>query len=142
SSPTQRTPVTPTLCSNLSAFKSLLRQSRALDDSIILRLNRASALSRSMADGRGSQVGENECEGFWKELTERWGERGEVLRFCDAAVAQGTGERELPVETGLSREITLKGRGESERDRRQIHTEIDVESIVRARSLAFFASRC
>ena len=113
---TQRTAITPSLCSNLTAFKNLLRQSRALDDSIILRLHRASALARSVADGRGPQVGDAECDLFWKDLTERWTERVETLRFCDAAVAQGVGAKELPVETGLSREITLKGRGESERD--------------------------
>lgn len=37
--------LTPTLCSNISNFKSLLAQYRRLDDSIVMRLNRAHALS-------------------------------------------------------------------------------------------------
>ncbi|KAK4046866.1 hypothetical protein OIV83_005762 [Microbotryomycetes sp. JL201] len=141
------TAITPTLCQNLSAFKSLLRNSRALDDSIILRLNRAAALARGnngTTSGGGGGVGHGECDVFWNELVARWKERGEMLKFCDASVAQGIEANQLPVETGLDREATLKGRGESERDvkRRQIHNEIDVEEIVRARSLQFFASRC
>ncbi|KAM0792675.1 hypothetical protein ACM66B_002455 [Microbotryomycetes sp. NB124-2] len=136
---TQTIAITPTLCQNLTAFKNLLRQSRALDDSIILRLNRASALARGT-----NGVGHGECDVFWNELRERWSERGEMLKFCDASVAQGIEANQLPVETGLDREATLKGRGESERDvkRRQIHNEIDVEEIIRARSLQFFTSRC
>ncbi|KAK4050040.1 hypothetical protein OIO90_005230 [Microbotryomycetes sp. JL221] len=137
---TTTTIITPTLCQNLSAFKTLLKQSRVLDDSIILRLNRTSALNRTNDNINQS----NECDMFWKELLSRWTERVEMLKFCDASVAQGIQANQLPVETGLDREATLKGRGESERDvkRRQIHNEIDVEEIVRARSLQFFTSRC
>lgn len=149
SSSTITTAITPTLCQNLSAFKTLLRQSRALDDSIILRLNRASALARGNTgipggNSAGLVAKDGECDVFWCELVARWKERGEMLKFCDASVAQGVQANQLPIETGLDREATLKGRGESERDvkRRQIHNEIDVEEIIRARSLQFFTSRC
>lgn len=111
----QKTPITPSLCANLSAFKSLLRQSRALDDSVILRLNRAHALARANPALR-------ECDAFWKELVERWTERGRVLGFCEGVVVRtmdgeegGKGEGKVPIEVRLDRDRAAKvGRGESE----------------------------
>jgi len=38
-------PLSPSLCSNISRFKTLLANYRKLDDSVILRLNRAHALN-------------------------------------------------------------------------------------------------
>lgn len=124
------TRITPSLCANLSAFKSLLRASRSYDDSIILRLNRADALARSAADGRtgtsGVGVGDAECGRFWDELVARWTERGEVLGFCEGVmggqqgqtVEEGRSKRESRwgVEKGLDADRTVLGRGDSERE--------------------------
>ncbi|GAA5894066.1 hypothetical protein JCM5296_001002 [Sporobolomyces johnsonii] len=143
SSSTQRTRITPSLCSNLSAFKSLLSQSRKLDDAITTRLNRASALARAHG-----QPGGGECQAVWEQLVERWGERGQVLTYCDRVLAeQGKGkERErMQEEKGLSADLGELGRGRLAEDdikRRQLVTELSVESIIRARSLSFFLSRC
>lgn len=113
-----QTTITPSLCANLSAFKTLLRQSRSLDDSIILRLNRAAALARANP-ARG------ECDAFWLELVERWSERGQVLGFCEGVVEErARTEREQlagreKVERGLDRDKVVEqrlGRGESEGD--------------------------
>ncbi|GAA5964237.1 hypothetical protein JCM21900_002877 [Sporobolomyces salmonicolor] len=144
-SSTERTRITPSLCSNLSAFKSLLAQSRKLDDAITTRLNRASALARSHG-----QPGGGECQAVWEQLVERWGERGEVLAYCDRVLAeqgQGTrkGKERMPEEKGLSADVGELGRGRLAEDdikRRQLVTELSVESIIRARSLSFFLSRC
>mgnify|MGYP001559437197 CR=1 FL=1 len=177
--PTRTTPsLTPSLCQNLTLFKSLLRTSRAVDDSIILRLNRADALSRRAAEGRAAGVGERECEGFWRELLGKWEERGAMLGYCEG-LASGQ-VKEMRVEERLSADRGVLGRGESEQEvvvspshtwlsseltchcsddrctpkskvrpaslasQRVAHSFLPnaVESIIRARSLALFASRC
>lgn len=145
--PSSSTPsLTPTLCQNLTLFKSLLRTSRAVDDSIILRLNRADALSRRAAEGRAAGVGERECEGFWRELLGKWEERGAMLGYCEG-LASGQ-INEMRVEERLSADRGVLGRGESEKEvvvspacrlrsewtnappqRRQMHTEIQGPSI-------------
>ncbi|KAK4704009.1 hypothetical protein P7C70_g2199, partial [Phenoliferia sp. Uapishka_3] len=143
-SPIQQTVITPSLCANLSAFKSVLRQSRTMDDSIILRLNRAHAIARS-------NPAMKECDSFWSELVERWAERGQVLGFCNDVVDRSAKAemeakaKEEKVEMGLNRiKPPVMGRGEtpSELKRRMIHSEIRVEEIIRARSIDFFVSRC
>lgn len=108
SSSSTPTLVTPSTCQNLSAFKSLLRQSRGLDDSITTRLNRANALNRNTGGGKGG----GECESVWKELGERWGERNRVLSYCDQVLA-GQGEERRREESGLSAEKGELGRGRS-----------------------------
>ncbi|SCV72345.1 BQ2448_3882 [Microbotryum intermedium] len=146
-SQTHLTQITPSLCSNLSAFKSLLRSSRALDDSIALRLNRANALHRSSSNQDGDS-----CDSFWNELTTRWNERTNVLAFCDQVHLRETDIPATPtdstrIEHRLDRDrdrITEQGRGETpvQVKRRQLRTEINVEAIIRARSLDLFVSRC
>lgn len=126
------TPVSVSLCTNLSQFKSHLRTLRSVDDSIILRLNRADALSRSVTSdparlNRENQgVGSRECDAFWNELVEGWKSRGRVLEGC-LGVMDGMVVKELyGVEKGLDRSRQALGRGESESEvkRRQIHNEI------------------
>lgn len=124
--------VSPSLCSNLSLFKSHLRSLRSVDDSIILRLNRADALSRSSSSSfsrpnRENQgVGAPECAAFWNELVEGWKVRGQVLEGCLAIADSLVIKQDYGVEKGLDRERQALGRGESEAQvkRRQIHNEI------------------
>ncbi|SGZ08308.1 BQ5605_C030g10784 [Microbotryum silenes-dioicae] len=146
SSQTHLTQITPSLCSNLSAFKALLRSSRALDDSIALRLNRVSALHRSFSNPDGDS-----CDSFWNELTTRWNERTRVLAFCDQVHLDQARTLPIPtadstrIEKGLDHDrLTTQGRGETEVEvkRRQLRTETNVEAIIRARSLDLFLSRC
>ncbi|KAI5474442.1 hypothetical protein MNV49_003261 [Pseudohyphozyma bogoriensis] len=88
SPPTQ---ITPSICANLSAFKALLRASRAFDDGIPVRLNRAHALlNTGQASGRAGRsvpTTESECQKFWEELMGRWEERTRVLGFLADLVA-------------------------------------------------------
>ncbi|KAM0746310.1 hypothetical protein T439DRAFT_330024 [Meredithblackwellia eburnea MCA 4105] len=147
----QQTVITPSLCANLTQFKNVLRLSRSLDDSIILRLNRTAALQRQ----NGGLANAGECDAFWTELVERWSERGEVLGYCENVVDKKALEEvenkkgELSVILGLDRERKevqqqMLGRGETESEmkRRMIQNETRVEEVIRARSLSFFLSRC
>lgn len=103
-----------------------------MDDSIILRLNRADALSRSVASeparlNRENQaVGATECAAFWNELVEGWRERGRVLDGCLGIANSLVVKQNYGVEKGLDRQRHALGRGESEAEvkRRQIHNEI------------------
>lgn len=114
-------PLPPSLCQNLSAFKSHLRASRSLDDSIILRLNRAQALSGNTIRGLTNdptalerrRVGERECDIFWRELVGVWDRRTAELGYCEGLVGEGK-ESGLGMEKGLSRDRTALGRGEGQ----------------------------
>lgn len=120
STSTSVTPLPPTtsLCLNLSVFKAHLRALRTVDDSIILRLNRSDALSRSLSTSRpnreNSTIGHNECQAFWEELVEGWKGRGEVLEGCLRIVDGSVKAESYGVEKGLDRDRTQLGRGESE----------------------------
>lgn len=161
-------PATPSLCLNLSLFKSHLKSLRSVDDSVILRMNRADALSRSNASSRpnreNSGVGAQECAAFWNELVAGWNSRSQVLEGCLNVVDGLAVKQAYGVEKGLDRDRKMLGRGESEAEvkRRQIHTEVSgmstfalhssllttdkpmptVEAIIRSRSITFFTSRC
>lgn len=83
------TRITPTVCDNYSHFKRLLDQSRRQsDDAISTRLNRAAALAGTVVSGRGSarEMGTQECDNVWRDITARWTERGDALRYCDRAL--------------------------------------------------------
>lgn len=113
--------VNASLCTNLSAFKALMRESRTLDDSAPVRLNRLSALDRKNGGGK-------ECDAFWNELLQRWGERQRVLTFCESVVEPLVDDSSIRggQVTELDRDRNTMGRGETmgQVKRRQIHNEI------------------
>ncbi|GAA5910119.1 hypothetical protein JCM6882_006521 [Rhodosporidiobolus microsporus] len=144
------TRVTPNVCQNLTLFLSLLSRSRQLsDDAITVRLNRASALGGAAVTGRSArEMGESECAAVWRELTQRWEERNEVLTYCDR-VLRGEKVRDekgnVREELGLSADRGDLGRGrrtEEEIKLSTLSTAASVESIIRQRSLSLFLSRC
>lgn len=120
--------LTPTICQNLSAFKNYLKISRSLDDSIILRFNRAEALLKSTSPSPSSTyssinsnplVPSKNCQEFWIDLVGLWNERNLSLNYCDQVIAgQAKLERRkgrgLGEEIGLDRNRSVLGRGESE----------------------------
>ncbi|TFK55694.1 hypothetical protein OE88DRAFT_1652118 [Heliocybe sulcata] len=62
--------VSPSTCHNLSLFKELLREYRKVDDSIGMRINRATAQFRDQNKrGTGSGSVENQaCAYIWRQL--------------------------------------------------------------------------
>ncbi|BGP53601.1 hypothetical protein JCM8202_001478 [Rhodotorula sphaerocarpa] len=162
------TRITPAVCENYSLFKRLLDQSRrASDDAISTRLNRAGALAGTAVSGRGSarEMGDRECDSVWRDIVARWNERAQALEFCDRALGHTarTGEvagatagaaatprdrnagDELASVRRLSADWKEQGRGvmdEAELKRSRLQTELSVEQIIRARTLALFTSRC
>ncbi|GAA5892968.1 hypothetical protein JCM8208_004138 [Rhodotorula glutinis] len=146
-------PITPSLCADYTSFRRALDQSRRVsDDPVTVRLNRAAALARGAVSGRGArEMGPTECDDVWRELTGRWAERGEVISYCDRALAETAAAQGKPVARAsdevrdLSADWKERGRGlqdEREAQRSRLSTELSIESIVRARSIALFRSRC
>ncbi|GAA6054888.1 hypothetical protein JCM3770_004269 [Rhodotorula araucariae] len=146
--------VTPDVCRDYTAFRRALDTSRRVsDDSVTTRLNRAAALARGAVQGRGArEMGPKECDDVWRELTQRWAERANVISYCDraladaAAAAADSNARTVQDEVReLSADWRERGRGIQD-ERQQQHTrlsqELSIESIIRARSLALFRSRC
>ncbi|BGP45720.1 hypothetical protein JCM10450v2_001550 [Rhodotorula kratochvilovae] len=143
--------VTPSLCADYAAFRRALDTSRRVsDDAVTTRLNRAAALAGGAVAGRGArEMGSRECDDVWRELTARWAERGEVIGYCDRALAsqaQAHEDRRVQDEVReLSADWKERGRGmqdERELQHSRLTQELSIESIIRARSLALFRSRC
>lgn len=102
------------------------------------------------------------CAAFWRELVDVWIGREEVVRFCIKVADQharpaptpllstsDSTDRLLdadyhPTSASQSRPENRWSRAEntSETLARQLHNELSVESIIRARSLDAFKSRC
>ncbi|GAA5855928.1 hypothetical protein JCM9279_005551 [Rhodotorula babjevae] len=145
-------PVTPSLCADYSSFRRALDQSRRVsDDPVTVRLNRAAALAGGAVSGRGArEMGSRECDDVWRELTGRWSERGEVISYCDRALAEQAAQGKQVARASdevrdLSADWKERGRGlqdEREAQRSRLSTELSIESIIRARSIALFRSRC
>ncbi|GAA5943074.1 hypothetical protein JCM3775_000635 [Rhodotorula graminis] len=152
SSTQHRLPITPSLCADYTSFRRALDQSRRVsDDPVSVRLNRAAALGGGAVSGRGArEMGPRECDDVWRELTGRWAERGDVISYCDRALAETAAQGKQAARASdevrdLSADWKERGRGlqdEREAQRSRLSTELSIESIIRARSLALFRSRC
>ncbi|KPV76507.1 uncharacterized protein RHOBADRAFT_42848 [Rhodotorula graminis WP1] len=121
SSTQHRLPITPSLCADYTSFRRALDQSRRVsDDPVSVRLNRAAALGGGAVSGRGAREMETAAQGK------------QAARASDEV-------------RDLSADWKERGRGlqdEREAQRSRLSTELSIESIIRARSLALFRSRC
>lgn len=121
----------------------LMRQYRALDDSINLRLNRSPALRRSaISDPSTSRDAAKECDRFWKELLSNWMGREEVIRYCVGVLdlkASAVASTVAPLPSAVGEEdqlqtIQRKRAAESavyglSLRRRMVHDELSGQSI-------------
>ncbi len=100
------------------------------------------------------------CAAFWRELVDVWIGREEAVRFCIAVADQNPrspsspqtpamdGDRLLDADyrasppVGSSEGRWSRAENSAETLARQLHNELKVESIIRARSLDAFKSRC
>jgi len=98
--------VTPSICLSLVEFKDMLRQFRAVDDGVTLRLNRAFAQSRdtgssappsllqrhdkSFSSSSATDLGrttyasvpDTMCAAIWTELVQLWTRREDTIKYC------------------------------------------------------------
>ncbi|KAK7470676.1 hypothetical protein VKT23_002098 [Stygiomarasmius scandens] len=133
--------VSPETCNHLSLFKELLKEYRSLDDTINMRLNRATANVRDQErerPGKGA-VEDQACARLWQELVSNWNRRKQLVEYCVAVVDQGLEAKQKIIEDqDTSPAAIRKARAEKyseEVKRNAIRNEISVEMIVRKRSL-------
>ncbi|CAH7670783.1 caffeine-induced death protein 2-domain-containing protein [Phakopsora pachyrhizi] len=75
--------INQSICLNLSEFRKHLQSYRKLDDSISLSLNRSSiTFNRSINDRDFDKNCHDDCNRFWKLLTESWLSRERLIRSC------------------------------------------------------------
>ncbi|RDB22874.1 Coiled-coil domain-containing protein 58 [Hypsizygus marmoreus] len=141
--------VSPSTCHDLSLFKEILREYRRLDDTIIMRLNRANAAVRDkerLQDSTGGNVQDQACLNMWRELVSNWKRRTELVEYCVKVVDQSLNEKRKAMDTQSDDPRTQrKIQAEifaDEVKRTQVHNELTVESIVRKRAADAFRSRC
>lgn len=111
----------PSLCLNISLFKSTLKKYRGLDDQIMVRLNRDAALHRgdAMATGELGSAERKTCLRIWREMTgtffqegcflismnaetvtcaESWKRREAVIRYCVKSTDDRLESREVELQ--------------------------------------------
>lgn len=144
--------VTRSICLSLVEFKDMLRQFRAVDDGVTLRLNRAFAQSRdtgssappsllqrhdksfssSSATDLGrttySSVPDSMCAAIWTELVQLWTRREDTIKYCIDVNA-----RQMP--RPLSKDDRL------DMDRAQAAARIPAAPVSRGESEAEFTMR-
>ncbi|EJU06577.1 hypothetical protein DACRYDRAFT_113245 [Dacryopinax primogenitus] len=144
--------VTPSTCFQLSLFKDLMRDLRKADDSITMRMNRNTAQFRDLAREKGvNALSEQEaCLYFWRELMAKWKGRADIIDYCVQVVDAAAEEKRQRLQGKsmlgeLHEDLERRTRGElyaDEVQKRMIHNERQVETIVRERSMAVFKARC
>ncbi|PPQ98524.1 hypothetical protein CVT24_004015 [Panaeolus cyanescens] len=84
-------------CHDLSLFKEILKEYRKLDDTIVVRLNRANAAMRDQDRTHASSSTENvqdqACAYLWRELVDNWKLRTQLVQFCSSVVDQSLAEK-------------------------------------------------
>jgi len=147
--PSQSVHVSPSTCHNLSVFKEILKEYRRLDDTIVMRLNRANATVRDFerihGGTGGGTVQDQACASLWRELVGNWRRRTELLEYCTTIVDQALIEKRRTLEgeaQDLSRTEVQGSVFGDEVKRNQVHNELIVERIIRKRSMEVFHSRC
>jgi len=150
SSETQTIRVTPWTCQDLSSFRAILKEYRQLDDTIIMRLNRANALIRDQEreDERPgtSSVQNQACLAVWRELLANWQRRTELINYCDAVVGESVrrnqeSEAANPENPAAQRRAAAAAYSDQVK-RDNIQREPRVEGIIRTRAVDAFYSRC
>ncbi|TFK75920.1 hypothetical protein BDN72DRAFT_867652 [Pluteus cervinus] len=141
--------VSPSTCHDLTLFKEILKEYRRLDDSIIMRLNRANANARDKArieDMRKGNIQDRACLQVWRELIENWSRRTTLVNYCVSVVDQTLEEKRRAIkERSDDPRAQRKLQADMFADevkRNHVHNELAVESIVMKRSLEAFKSRC
>ncbi|KAF8655252.1 hypothetical protein AX16_003155 [Volvariella volvacea WC 439] len=134
--------VSPSTCHDLTLFKEILKEYRRLDDTIMMRLNRANAAARDKdrtQDVSQGNVQDLACTAIWRELVENWKRRTMLVNYCVNVVDQSLDEKRRAMQsvTEDARE-RRRMQGEIYADevkRNHVHNELTVESIVMKRSL-------
>ncbi|KAF9462637.1 caffeine-induced death protein 2-domain-containing protein [Collybia nuda] len=148
--PPQVVHVSPATCHDLSLFKDILKEYRRLDDTIVMRLNRANATMRDQERLQDhintTNVQEQACLNMWRELVGNWNRRSQLVEYCAFVVDQSLAEKRKALEeqstdpvTQRKIQATVFADGVK---RNQIHNELTIESIVQKRSIEAFRSRC
>ncbi|SJX61400.1 uncharacterized protein SRS1_10450 [Sporisorium reilianum f. sp. reilianum] len=142
-------------------------RSRALGQSTSPSLLSASGMTSASSADLGTSTyatpAPGACAAFWRELVDVWIGREEAVRFCIKVADQRSNPTPPPPSTQLTTADQLldadfhptpsspqqpneqrwsRAENSAETLARQLHNELKVESIIRARSLDAFKSRC
>lgn len=135
-------------------------RSRALGQStspsLLSNTGMTSASSSDLGTSTYATPAPGACAAFWRELVDVWIGREEVVRFCIAVADQHANPASSASRSGSKDDILnadykaspstgtrwTRAENSAETLARQLHNELKVESIIRARSLDAFKSRC
>ncbi|CAK5262716.1 unnamed protein product [Mycena citricolor] len=122
----------------------LLREYRKLDDSIIVRLNRETAMARDQErlSGRAREtVQDRACLNLWQELVSNWKRRRQLIDYCVDVVDQSKNENQSAALNEENPRMRRAAEAAAFADQVTVHGELSVDTIVRQRSLQAGPSR-
>ncbi|KAF8897522.1 caffeine-induced death protein 2 [Infundibulicybe gibba] len=144
----QKIHISSSTCHDLSLFKDILREYRRLDDTIVMRLNRANAALRDQERSQDTHVKsghiqEQTCALVWEELVNNWNRRKQLINYCAAVVDKSLDEKRQLLQESVDPAVQRQQQAALfAEERNQVRNELSVETIIRRRSVNAFRSRC
>ncbi|KAI8502684.1 protein MIX23-like [Branchiostoma floridae x Branchiostoma belcheri] len=125
-------------CDDFLEFQEALKKFRTIDDKIVYQLNTAIPTS-SFADkvNAGTQ-----CKSLYEELSQGHVQRENAIRKCIQQVSQQVAKLRQARETDHDNINLLKQLRKEQTKLRLMQQEMNVEEVVRDRSLKIFQERC
>ncbi|CAL1300551.1 unnamed protein product [Larinioides sclopetarius] len=125
-------------CEDLSAFQESLRAMRKIDDNIVHTLN-TTIPTASFADKASAT---NQCKDLYKQLLQSYEKRESVIKSCiGEADKEVRGLKDKRVNDPDNFEL-LKQLRKVQTKFRLLQNELNIEEVVKDRSLKVFYERC
>jgi len=125
-------------CADFMEFQDALKKSRVIDDKIVYELN-ATVPTDSFA--RGINVSER-CESLYKQLRSAYASRDSAIKRCVSDTQKKVEEMRKLHESDPNNTDLLKRLRKIQSSLRLLQSEINVEEVVKDRSLKVFYERC
>ncbi|KAI9145617.1 caffeine-induced death protein 2 [Paraphysoderma sedebokerense] len=118
------------VCSHYSAFKNLLKGHRKVDDNIQLALNSLPSNS------------DDECKGLFEKVVKSYEVRDQIINGCIKVLEDELSVKEEALKKDQNNYNLQSEVFGSERKLRLVKNELEVEDILRDRTIEIFRARC
>jgi len=125
-------------CDDFLEFQESLKRMRTIDDKIVYTLN----TSIPTESFRAQKDAANECKGLYEQLTVSYDQRDRIIRRCIQKVSENVRQlKDKRVEDRDNLDL-LKVMRKEQTKLRLMQAEVNVEEVVKDRTLKVFYERC
>uniref|UniRef100_A0A915I1Y0 Protein MIX23 n=1 Tax=Romanomermis culicivorax TaxID=13658 RepID=A0A915I1Y0_ROMCU len=129
----------PSICGELLQFQEMLKKMRSIDDKIIYELNQAKP-TESFSQEVDSA---SKCQFLHQKLQSSYTERDNAIKHCIAVTEKRLNDLKSQTDQNSNPDSALlKALRECRFSLRQLHTELNIEEVVRETSLKGFNHAC